>query len=101
MLAYRLIERKRDGGRIEPGEWRALVLAYAAGHVPRAVSAPLGPGLGEQVAGLDPEGETAVICAGGYRSSAATSLLRPLGFRRLLNVTGGTAAWTGAGYPVE
>jgi pyrimidine-nucleoside phosphorylase len=34
MLAYRLIERKRDGGRIEAGEWRALVLAYAAGHVP-------------------------------------------------------------------
>jgi pyrimidine-nucleoside phosphorylase len=34
MLAHRLIERKRDGGRIEPGEWRALVLAYAAGHVP-------------------------------------------------------------------
>jgi pyrimidine-nucleoside phosphorylase len=34
MLAYRLIERKRDGGRIEPGEWRALALAYAAGHIP-------------------------------------------------------------------
>ena len=34
MLARRLIERKRDGGRIEPGEWRALALAYAAGHVP-------------------------------------------------------------------
>ncbi len=34
MLAHRLIERKRDGGRIENGEWRALVLAYAAGHVP-------------------------------------------------------------------
>jgi pyrimidine-nucleoside phosphorylase len=34
MLAYRLIERKRDGGRIDPGEWRALILAYAAGHVP-------------------------------------------------------------------
>jgi pyrimidine-nucleoside phosphorylase len=34
MLAYRLIERKRDGGRLEPGEWRALSLAYAAGHVP-------------------------------------------------------------------
>ena len=33
MLAYRLIERKRDGGRIEPGEWRALVHAYASGHV--------------------------------------------------------------------
>lgn len=34
MLAHRLIERKRDGGRLDPGEWRALVMAYAAGHVP-------------------------------------------------------------------
>lgn len=34
MLAQRLIERKRDGGRLDPGEWRALVMAYAAGHVP-------------------------------------------------------------------
>jgi pyrimidine-nucleoside phosphorylase len=34
MLAHRLIERKRDGGRIEPGEWRAVALAYAKGHVP-------------------------------------------------------------------
>jgi pyrimidine-nucleoside phosphorylase len=34
MLAYRLIERKRDGGRLDAGEWRALVLAYASGHVP-------------------------------------------------------------------
>jgi pyrimidine-nucleoside phosphorylase len=34
MLALRLIERKRDGQRIAAGEWRALVLAYAAGHVP-------------------------------------------------------------------
>jgi pyrimidine-nucleoside phosphorylase len=34
MLAHRLIERKRDGGRLENGEWRALIMAYAAGHVP-------------------------------------------------------------------
>jgi pyrimidine-nucleoside phosphorylase len=34
MLAYRLIERKRDGGRLEAGEWRALIRAYVAGHVP-------------------------------------------------------------------
>jgi len=34
MLALRLIERKRDGGKLDPGEWRALVMAYAAGHVP-------------------------------------------------------------------
>src|SRR5260221_445797 len=34
MLALRLIERKRDGGRIDAGEWRALANAYAAGHIP-------------------------------------------------------------------
>ena len=33
-LAQRLIERKRDGGRVEAGDWRALVGAYASGHVP-------------------------------------------------------------------
>jgi pyrimidine-nucleoside phosphorylase len=34
MLALRLIERKRDGGRVDSGELRALANAYAAGHVP-------------------------------------------------------------------
>ena len=34
MLALRLIERKRDGGRLETGEWRALANAYVSGHVP-------------------------------------------------------------------
>src|SRR5690242_7484230 len=34
MLALRLIERKRDGGRIDAGEWRVLFRSYAAGHVP-------------------------------------------------------------------
>ena len=74
---------------------------FAAGHVPRAESAPLSPRLREEAAGLDPARPLAVICAGGYRSSAATSLLRPLGFRRLYNVEGGTGAWVSAGYPVE
>ncbi|HEY0928441.1 MAG TPA: thymidine phosphorylase [Gemmatimonas sp.] len=34
MDARTLIERKRDGGRITPSEWRALMRAYAAGEVP-------------------------------------------------------------------
>jgi rhodanese-related sulfurtransferase len=42
-----------------------------------------------------------VICAGGYRSSAATSILEQRGFSNLLNVGGGTSAWIAAGYPVE
>ncbi|HEX7177365.1 MAG TPA: rhodanese-like domain-containing protein [Pyrinomonadaceae bacterium] len=74
---------------------------YAGGHAPRAVSAALAPDLGERVAKLDPGRPVAVICAGGYRSSAAASLLLPRGFRRLFNVTGGTGAWVAAGFPVE
>jgi len=75
---------------------------YQSGHVPGAVASPL-TNLKERAAslGLDFSKTTAVICAGGYRSSAATSILQQLGFSNLLNVTGGTSAWINAGYPVE
>lgn len=75
---------------------------YESGHVGPAVTAPLGE-LQKTIAGLGvvPNQKTAVICAGGYRSSAATSILEQHGFTNLLNVTGGTGAWIKAGYPVE
>lgn len=75
---------------------------YHSGHVPRAITQPLSK-LKENVSSLpmDPTKATAVICAGGYRSSAATSILQQNGFSNLLNVTGGTSAWIAAGYPVE
>src|SRR5215216_4344359 len=75
---------------------------YDSGHVPRAQNAPLAS-LDKSVGPLNLEKEklTAVICAGGYRSSAAASLLQQQGFSNLLNVTGGTGAWINAGYPVE
>jgi hydroxyacylglutathione hydrolase len=74
---------------------------YSDGHVPRAESIPLGPQLVKAASHLDAERTTAIICAGGYRSSAATSLLEQHGFHHLLNVTGGTGAWIKAGHPVE
>ncbi len=75
---------------------------YQSGHAPKAITAPLGK-LRETIPSLalDPLRATAVICAGGYRSSAATSILQDLGFADLLNVTGGTTAWIKAGYEVE
>jgi glyoxylase-like metal-dependent hydrolase (beta-lactamase superfamily II)/rhodanese-related sulfurtransferase len=75
---------------------------YESGHVPRALHLPLST-LQKTAGGLslDPSKPTAVICAGGYRSSAATSILESQGFSSLLNVTGGTSAWINAGYPVE
>ena len=72
---------------------------YADGHVPGAVSAPLDR-LAEDVARLDPSRPTAVICAGGYRSSAATGLLEQRGFKNVRNVLGGTGSWVAAGYEV-
>jgi glyoxylase-like metal-dependent hydrolase (beta-lactamase superfamily II)/rhodanese-related sulfurtransferase len=75
---------------------------YGNGHVPRALNAPLAT-LDRLAAELPLEKDkpTAVICAGGYRSSAAASLLEKFGFTNLLNVSGGTGAWINAGYPVE
>src|SRR5688500_1075259 len=34
MIVTRVIERKRDGGRVTPGEWRELTRGYADGSVP-------------------------------------------------------------------
>jgi hydroxyacylglutathione hydrolase len=48
--------------------------------------------------GLDPNRKTAVVCAGGFRSSTASSILLRAGFTKLLNVTGGMGAWQAAGY---
>lgn len=75
---------------------------YQSGHVPGAITAPLAK-LRETLASLNlnPTQATAVICAGGYRSSAATSIMQQAGFTDLMNVTGGTSAWINAGYEVE
>jgi rhodanese-related sulfurtransferase len=75
---------------------------YDSGHVPSATSAPLAI-LKERIPelSLDRAKPTAVICAGGYRSSAATSILEQHGFTELRNVTGGTGAWINAGFAVE
>ena len=73
---------------------------YAAGHVPGARHLPLDR-LDREADRLDATRPTAVICAGGYRSSAATSLLERRGFADLVNVVGGTSAWIAAGHTVE
>ena len=73
---------------------------YAAGHVPGARHVPLDR-LELDAHRLDASRPTAAICAGGYRSSAATSLLERHGFADLVNVVGGTSAWIAGGHEVE
>jgi len=74
---------------------------YATGRVPGAKNVPL-PELEARLAtDLDPSRPTAVVCAGGYRSAAAASLLQRHGFKQLYNIIGGTSAWERAGYQTE
>lgn len=73
---------------------------YAAGHVPGAVSIPLDR-LAAELDGRAPQGVVAIVCASGYRSSIAGSLLLGRKGAEPINVVGGTNAWVAAGYPVE
>jgi hydroxyacylglutathione hydrolase len=90
--------RVREGvvGRIvdvrRSGEWQA-------GHIPGAVHRPLNT-LVEHAAVLPKEEPVALICASGYRSSIATSILERQGFTLVTNVVGGMTAWRGANLEV-
>jgi len=72
-----------------PMEWQA-------GHIAEARHLPLNelPSRAGEIANAEP---LALVCAGGYRSSIATSVLEREGFRRLTNVVGGMTAWGTAG----
>ncbi|HSE40322.1 MAG TPA: rhodanese-like domain-containing protein, partial [Acidobacteriota bacterium] len=69
------------------GEWNS-------GHIKQAVHVPLNTLEKEVLSKTNPNKTTAAICAGGYRSSMATSILEQLGYTRISNVVGGMNAWS-------
>ncbi len=73
---------------------------YLSGHARNAKNLTLSE-LRDITADLDKEMPTYVICQGGYRSSAGTSILEKIGFTDLHNVSGGTGAWIDAGLETE
>jgi hydroxyacylglutathione hydrolase len=73
---------------------------YSGGHVAGAINITLAR-LEKELSSLNPDRPTAVICASGYRSSAATSILERHRFTEIYNVVGGTNGWVNAGYTVE
>jgi hydroxyacylglutathione hydrolase len=72
---------------------------WETGHLPGALHIPLGYLL-DRVNQI-PRTKTVVTqCQSGARSSIAASLLGQRGFKRVLNLNGGLAAWRAAGLPI-
>jgi rhodanese-related sulfurtransferase/glyoxylase-like metal-dependent hydrolase (beta-lactamase superfamily II) len=75
-----------------PREWSAK-------HIPNSVNVPLNH-LQERLAEIPRDRRIAVHCAGGYRSSAAASILNLNGIDNVIEMTGGLAAWESAKLPL-
>jgi hydroxyacylglutathione hydrolase len=73
---------------------------YAAGHVPGSLHIGAGE-LQDRLAELPRNRPLATICASGYRSSVAASLLRQAGFEDVSWVANGVPSWEAAGFPVD
>lgn len=73
---------------------------YNAGHAVMTRNISLDR-LSRDIDQLDPSIPTYVICQGGYRSSAGTSILENARFEKIYNVTGGTAAWIDSNLETE
>jgi len=95
--------------QVEPRELAGMNVAvvdvrgrgeYESGHVPGARNIPLNE-LAQRIGEIDRGARNAVICAGGYRSSMAASILARHGFAQLFNVAGGTASWVKSGLPID
>jgi hydroxyacylglutathione hydrolase len=69
-------------------------------HIDGSVSVPLNR-LAENMKTLPKNRSLLVYCAGGYRSSAAASLLQGAGFESVGEIAGGIAAWEAAKLPVS
>lgn len=73
---------------------------YEGGHVPGAINIPLAE-LRKNLAKVDKSRPTAIICASGYRSSAATCILKDYGMTDVCNTAGGTNGYRAAGHEVD
>lgn len=70
------------------------------GTLPGARNIPL-PTLLQTIHELDWDAPTIVFCAGGYRSSIASSLLRSHGFTDTSDLIGGYGAWAASNIPSQ
>lgn len=99
-----LVER---GGRVTPDELKGLLAAkdaplvldvrtpaeWAGGHIEGALHVPLNR-LQRELERVPRGRDLVVLCAGGYRSSAAASILHGAGYGGARDLVGGWNAWT-------
>jgi rhodanese-related sulfurtransferase len=115
MLVWPLVRRTTGGPWVNPARATelinredALVLdvrepgEYGAGHILGAKNVPvarLDGGAAELAKRRDRP--LIVYCDGSERSAKAAAALKRQGFTRVVNLSGGLAAWQQAGLPVE
>lgn len=73
---------------------------FEGGHLPGALSIGAGE-LADRLDELPHDRPIATICASGYRSSVAASLLRAAGFEHVSWVPGGVPTWSARDLPLE
>lgn len=79
----------------EPAEYTGEL-----GHIARAELVPLAT-VEHAAQSWSREQEIVMVCRSGARSGRAAALLASMGFRHVMNMTGGMLAWSAAHLPVE
>ncbi len=73
---------------------------YAHGHVPGSINLPQAD-LASRLEELPRSRPIWVICQAGFRSLRSAQFLKQVGFEQVASITGGIAAWSGAGRPLN
>ncbi|MCA9935520.1 MAG: MBL fold metallo-hydrolase [Ardenticatenaceae bacterium] len=74
---------------------------FQSGHIPDALSIPLGQ-ISARLGEIEKNGRPiAVVCATGNRSQSAAALLGRNGYETVYNLVGGTSGWMMAGLPIS
>ena len=114
MLAYQTWMARAAGGGVSPTQATLMInredavvldvreaAEFAQGHIPNSRHVPIGQ-LEKRLTELEKLKDKPLIvnCASGNRSGSACAVLRKHGFARVVNLTGGVAAWDQAGLPL-
>ena len=93
-----LLKTKKDAQIMDvrtPGE-------FSRGYIAGALNLDYnGPDYARQVASLDKNKTVLIYCLSGGRSGAAAKEMRNNGFTEVIELKGGTLAWSKAGLPLE